>query len=133
MFVDIRKNSAFGDGDFGVSRIQWIIRKQSAIRPYLVHQKVSVGSGLLQGIFNLFRLAVQGEDKMVGIGPRLSEAKKSTRAVFFVNATHFVLAPFLGFLWTFVRVFIKAPADRQRFNVLAALKCHHARSGDSYE
>jgi hypothetical protein len=37
-------------------------------RPYLVHQKVSVGSGLLQGVFNLFRLAVQGKDKMVGIG-----------------------------------------------------------------
>jgi Transposase and inactivated derivatives len=32
-----------------------------------------------------------------------------------------VLAPFLGFLWSFARVFIKAPAGRQRFNVLGAL------------
>ena len=31
------------------------------------------------------------------------------------------MAPFLGFLWSFVRVFIKAPAGRQRFNVLGAL------------
>jgi transposase len=31
------------------------------------------------------------------------------------------LAPFLGFLWSFIRPFIKAPAGRQRFNVLAAL------------
>jgi len=53
--------------------------------------------------------------------PRLAEAQASTRAVFFVDAAHFVLAPFLGFLWAFVRVFIRAPAGRQRFNVLAAL------------
>jgi len=32
-----------------------------------------------------------------------------------------VLAPFLGYLWSFCRVFIHAPAGRQRFNVLGAL------------
>jgi transposase len=53
--------------------------------------------------------------------PRLAEAQAGQRAVFFVDAAHFVLAPFLGFLWSFVRVFIKAPAGRQRFNVLGAL------------
>jgi len=53
--------------------------------------------------------------------PRLAEAQAGTRAVFFGDAAHFVLAPFLGFLWCFVRVFIQAPAGRQRFNVLAAL------------
>ncbi len=31
------------------------------------------------------------------------------------------MAPFLGFLWCFERLFIKAPSGRQRFNVLAAL------------
>lgn len=41
--------------------------------------------------------------------------------MFFVDAAHFVLAPFLGFLWCFTRVFIRAPAGRQRFNVLGAL------------
>jgi transposase len=41
--------------------------------------------------------------------------------VFFVDAAHFVLAPFLGMLWCFARVFIPAPAGRQRFNVLGAL------------
>lgn len=40
---------------------------------------------------------------------------------FFVDAAHFVLAPFLGFLWSFTRIFIKAPAGRKRFNVLGAL------------
>lgn len=53
--------------------------------------------------------------------PRLDEAQAGQRAVFFVDAAHFVLAPFLGFLWCFARVFIPAPAGRQRFNVLAAL------------
>jgi transposase len=41
--------------------------------------------------------------------------------VFFVDAAHFVLAPFLGYLWCFTRLFLKAPSGRQRFNVLGAL------------
>lgn len=32
-----------------------------------------------------------------------------------------MLAPFLGYLWSFWRIFIQAPAGRQRFNVLGAL------------
>lgn len=55
------------------------------------------------------------------IEPRLQEAKAGKRAVYYVDAAHFVLAPFLGFLWSFARIFIPAPAGRQRFNVLAAL------------
>jgi transposase len=53
--------------------------------------------------------------------PRLDQAKEGKRVVFFVDAAHFVLAPFLGMLWCFTRVFIKAPAGRQRFNVLGAI------------
>jgi transposase len=55
------------------------------------------------------------------IEPRLAEAQAGKRAVFFVDAAHFVLAAFLGFLWSFTRVFIRAPAGRQRFNILGAL------------
>ena len=40
---------------------------------------------------------------------------------FFVDAAHFVLSPFIGMLWCFARTFIKSPAGRKRFNVLAAL------------
>jgi len=53
--------------------------------------------------------------------PRLEEAKAGNRAVFFVDGAHFVLSPFLGYLWSFVRIFIKAPSGRQRFSVLGAL------------
>jgi len=53
--------------------------------------------------------------------PRLDEAQQGKRHVFFVDAAHFVLQPFLGFLWCFARVFIQAPSGRQRLNVLGAL------------
>lgn len=53
--------------------------------------------------------------------PRLAEAQAGQRAVFFVDAAHFVFAPFLGILWCVQRLFVKAPSGRQRFNVLAAL------------
>jgi hypothetical protein len=41
--------------------------------------------------------------------------------VFFIEAAHFVLAPFLGFLWSVTRIFLRAPAGRHRVNVLGAL------------
>ena len=53
--------------------------------------------------------------------PRLAEAKAGHRLVFFMDAAHFVFAPFLGMVWCFERVFVKAPSGRQRVNVLAAL------------
>jgi transposase len=53
--------------------------------------------------------------------PRLEEAKAGKRAVFFVDAAHFVRGAYLGFLWCFERLFIKSSCGRQRFNVLGAL------------
>ena len=41
--------------------------------------------------------------------------------VYFVDAAHFVQAAFLGWLWSFSRVFLRSPSGRQRFNVLGAL------------
>lgn len=38
-----------------------------------------------------------------------------------MDAAHFVFAPFVGIVWCFERLFVKAPAGRQRVNVLAAL------------
>lgn len=53
--------------------------------------------------------------------PRLKEAKAGKRTVYFVDAAHFVLGAFLGFLWSVSRIFVKTPSGRQRFNVLGAL------------
>ena len=38
-----------------------------------------------------------------------------------MDAAHFVLSAYLGFLWCFTRVLVRAPSGRQRFNVLGAL------------
>ncbi len=38
-----------------------------------------------------------------------------------MDAAHFVFGPFLGMLWCFQRLFVRAPSGRQRLNVLAAL------------
>ena len=53
--------------------------------------------------------------------PRLDEPVAGQRHVYFVDAAHFVLGVFLGWLWTAVRVFVPTPSGRQRFNVLGAL------------
>ncbi len=53
--------------------------------------------------------------------PRLEEAKVGKRAVFFGDASHFIFKAYLGFLWCFERLFVRAPEGRKRFSVLAAL------------
>lgn len=53
--------------------------------------------------------------------PRLEQAQAGQRTVFFVDAAHFVLGAYLGWLWCFARVVVRAPSGRQRFNVLGAL------------
>ena len=40
--------------------------------------------------------------------------------MFFVDAAHFVYGTFLCCLWSFTRLFVRAAAGRQRFNVLGA-------------
>lgn len=59
--------------------------------------------------------------KQKKLEPRLEEAKAGKRAVFFVDAAHFVMGAFLGLVWCFERVFIRSPSGRKRFNVLGAL------------
>jgi transposase len=38
-----------------------------------------------------------------------------------VDGAHFVLGAYLGWLWCFSRILVRAPSGRQRFNVLGAL------------
>jgi transposase len=53
--------------------------------------------------------------------PRLREARAGHRAVYFVDAAHFVWAPFLGCLWCLARLFVRSATGRKRYNVLGAL------------
>ena len=41
--------------------------------------------------------------------------------MFFVDAAHFVVAAFLGWLWCAARMFVRGASGRQRYNVLGAL------------
>ena len=41
--------------------------------------------------------------------------------MFFVDAAHFVLGSFLGWLWCAARLFVRGASGRQRYNVLGAL------------
>jgi transposase len=53
--------------------------------------------------------------------PALKLAQNGEAHLLFMDAAHFVLAPFLCFLWCFKRIFIKGPAGRQRLNVIGAV------------
>jgi transposase len=52
--------------------------------------------------------------------PRLEQARQGHRQVYFVDAAHFVFAPFLGCLWCVARLFVRAASGRKRYNVLGA-------------
>jgi transposase len=52
--------------------------------------------------------------------PRLAEARAGRRQVFFGDAAHFVFGTYLCWLWTKTRLFVRAAAGRQRYNVLGA-------------
>lgn len=51
----------------------------------------------------------------------ISLAKESLIQLIFVDASHFVHQPFLGYLYSLKRIFIRSAAGRKRYNVLGAL------------
>src|SRR5512135_1069853 len=53
--------------------------------------------------------------------PRRRQAQRLRRVVCFVAAAHFVHGAFLGYLWCFVRLLVRGPSGRKRFNVLGAI------------
>ena len=53
--------------------------------------------------------------------PLVDQAKTGVCHLFFMDASHFVLMPYVGILWCFARLFIKAAPGRDRINVLGAL------------
>lgn len=52
--------------------------------------------------------------------PVRDEAKAGKRTVLFVDAAHFVMGAYLGFLWCFIRVLLPSSGGRKRYNVLGA-------------
>jgi transposase len=54
--------------------------------------------------------------------PLIELAEMGHCHLFFVDAAHFVMGSFLCAIWSFARMFVKAPSGRKRFNVLGAVK-----------
>jgi transposase len=59
--------------------------------------------------------------KVETLEPLLEEAIIGEKAVFFVDAAHFVHRAYKVFIWCFARTFICSPSGRERFNVLGAV------------
>jgi len=53
--------------------------------------------------------------------PLIEQAQQNQIHLFFVDAAHFVLLPFLGYLYSLSVRYLKATSGRQRFSVLGAL------------
>ncbi len=66
------------------------------------------------------QVAIQAEFHDCELRPRLDAAQAGSGHVFFVDAAHFVYGTFLGCLWSFAALFVRAASGRQRFNVLGA-------------
>jgi transposase len=102
-----------------VEQLTGIKRSETQVRKFLI--SLGIKRNKVGTIPAKADLEEQSKFKNEKLQPRLEEAKAGERKVFFVDAAHFVLSAFLGYLWSFTRIFIKAPAGRKRFNVLGAL------------
>ncbi len=70
---------------------------------------------------NIDKISAQEQFRKEKLEPLLLEAKEGKRAVYFVDAAHFVHRAYLGFIWCFQRIFIPSPSGRKRFNILGAI------------
>lgn len=96
-----------------------IKRSEGRIRQYL--KKIGLKKRKVGMVPGKAKEEEQEKFKKEELKPRLEEAKEGKRVVIFVDAAHFVLQPFLGYIWAFCRLFIKAPSGRQRLNILAGI------------
>ena len=102
-----------------VSKLTGVTVKNTQMRAYL--KKLDIKWRKVGGIPAKVDIAAQQKFHDEQLQPRLEEAKAGKRTVYFMDAAHFVMGAFLGFLWCVTRVFVRTPSGRQRFNVLGAL------------
>lgn len=102
-----------------IFQLTGIRRKPTQVRRFLKH--LGMKPRRVAALPAKVDVQAQREFKERMLEPKLQEAAAGQRIVFFVDAAHFVLAPFLGIVWCFARLFLRAPSGRQRFNVLGAL------------
>lgn len=66
-------------------------------------------------------IETQEKFKIEVLEPLVEQAQAGKVHLFFVDAAHFVMLPFLGYLYSLAVRFIQASSGRQRFSVLGAL------------
>ena len=59
--------------------------------------------------------------KTQSLEPLIEQAQQHQLHLFFVDAAHFVMLPFLGYLYSLTVRYVKSASGRKRFNVLGAL------------
>jgi transposase len=102
-----------------IADLTGVYLKPTQMRSYV--KKLGAGYRKVCGIPAKVDVEKQRLFKEQELDPKLEEAKAGKRTVYFVDAAHFVLGAFLGFLWSLSRILVKTPSGRQRFNVLGAL------------
>ena len=102
-----------------VAKLTGVTVKNTQMRAYL--KKLGIKWRKVGGIPAKVDIEAQQKFHDEQLQPRLEEAKAGKRSVYFMDAAHFVMGAFLGFLWSVTRVFVRTPSGRQRFNVLGAL------------
>jgi transposase len=116
-----RKNPprSTGEAAAAIERITGIRRGPTQVRKFLT------GMGLkCRKLGMIPAKADAGEQRQFlddKLWPRLRQAQRLRRVVCFVDAAHFVHGPYLGYLWCFVRLLMRGPSGRKRFNVLGAI------------
>jgi transposase len=102
-----------------IERITGIRRGQTQVRRFLK------GMGLRFRKLGMIPAKADADEQAEFLGeelwPRLRQAQRLRRVVCFVDAAHFVHGTFLGYLWCFVRLLVRGPSGRKRFNVLGAI------------
>jgi len=66
-------------------------------------------------------IARQEQFRTDTLGPLVHQAQQGKIELFFMDAAHFVLLPFLGYLYSLATRFIKSWSGRKRFSVLGAI------------
>jgi len=115
--------SSVAEASDAIEKLTGIKRSPTQVREFLKRTglrclKVGYVPGKVVEEEKIKEIETYREEKLE---PLLEEAVRGEKAVFFVDAAHFVHRAYLGFLWCFTRTFICSPSGRKRFNVLGAV------------
>jgi hypothetical protein len=106
-----------GEAAAAIEKLTGLKRSPTQVRAYL--HRLGIKRRSASGIFNKVGTLPAKADvqkhsvsgiKTQALEPRLAEAQAGRRAVLFLDAAHCVLGAFIGYLWSFTRLFVKTPS-----------------------